>query len=130
MTSGKIFIPIGLSRSFTINVKPEDTALSVGSGSLEVFATPSMIALMEKASLEAVNEYIPDSYTSVGIRLEVNHFKASKIGSEIRFESCLIKTDDKKLTFEVKASENNEIIGKGTHDRFIVEKEKFMKKLI
>ena len=130
MASGKISMPIGLSRSFTIIVKPADTALNVGSGSLEVFATPSMIALMEKASLEAVCEFIPDSYTSVGIRIEVSHLKASIIGSEIRIESCLVKTDDRKLSFEIKASENNEIIGKGTHDRFIVEKEKFMKKLI
>jgi len=128
MTLNNIKVPEGLSYTFEMRVRKEDTAKEMGSGSLDVFATPSMVAMLEKASVEAVGEYIPEGFTTVGIKVEIDHLKASKTGATIKFESRLIKTEGYLLSFEVKASENDKLVGSGTHKRYIVEIEKFLNK--
>ena len=108
----------------------ENTAAAVGSGALEVFSTPSMIALMEKASRELVQPYLEEGQSTVGTRLEVSHVAASPIGAHIHAESTLIEIDRRMLTFEVKAYADGELIGEGRHQRCIIYAERFMEKAL
>ena len=119
----------GLCHSETLVVEHKDTAAVYGSGSLEVFATPAMIALMEKTCLESVNSKIGEGNTTVGISVNIKHLKASPIGAMIRCDSKLIEVDRRRLVFEVRCFEGNTLIGEGIHERFIVDSEKFMGKL-
>ena len=119
----------GLCHSETLVVEHKDTAAVYGSGSLEVFATPAMIALMEKTCLESVNSQIGEGNTTVGIAVNIKHLKASPVGSTIRCEAKLIEVDRKRLVFEVQCFEGETLIGEGTHERFVVDSEKFMGKV-
>ena len=119
----------GLCHSETLVVEHKDTAAVYGSGSLEVFATPAMTALMEKTCLESVNAKIGEGNTTVGISVNIKHLKASPIGSLIRCDSKLVDVDRKRLVFEVQCFEGETLIGEGVHERFVVDSEKFMAKL-
>ncbi len=110
-------------------VKYETTAKAVGSGLMEVFATPAMIALMEKTSMMAVSEQIPEGFNTVGTRVEVDHIKATPLGMKVRCEATLKTQDGRKLEFEVVAQDESGLIGKGLHTRFIINEERFMQKI-
>lgn len=122
-------LSIDLEYNFQIQSSEKDSAISFGSGSVKVFATPSMIANMEKAALLCVEHLLPDSQTTVGTRLEINHFKATAIGQTISFKAILISIEGKKLEFEVTAFDEQAEIGNGKHIRYIIDKEKFMNRL-
>ncbi len=119
----------GLRHSETLMVEHKDTAAVYGSGSLEVFATPAMIALMEKTCLESVADKIGEGNTTVGIAVNISHLKASPVGAQIRCESKLVEVNRRRLVFEVRCYEGDTLIGEGVHERFIVESRKFMDKL-
>ena len=119
----------GLHHSEMLKVEHKDTAAVYGSGSLEVFATPAMIALMEKTCLESVNDKIGEGNTTVGIAVNIKHLKASPVGSMIRCDATLVEVDRKRLVFEVKCFEGETLVGEGIHERFVVDSEKFMGKL-
>ena len=119
----------GLCHSETLVVEHKDTAAVYGSGSLEVFATPAMIALMEKTCPEGVNAKIGEGNTTVGIAVNIKHLKASPVGAVIRCDAKLIEVDRKRLVFEVKCYDGDALIGEGIHERFVVDSEKFMGKL-
>ncbi len=119
----------GLCHSETLVVKHKDTAAVYGSGSLEVFATPAMIALMEKTCLDSVNDKIGEGNTTVGIAVNIKHLKASPVGALIRCDAKLAEVDRKRLVFEVKCFEGESLVGEGVHERFVVDSEKFMGKL-
>ena len=119
----------GLCHSETLVVEHKDTAAVYGSGSLEVFATPAMIALMEKTCLESVNDKIGEGNTTVGISVNIKHLKASSVGALIRCDASLIEVDRKRLVFEVKCYDGENLVGEGAHERFVVDSEKFMGKL-
>lgn len=119
----------GLHHSEMLKVEHKDTAAVYGSGSLEVFATPAMIALMEKTCLESVNHKIGEGNTTVGIAVNIKHLKASPVGSMIRCDATLVEVDRKRLVFEVKCFEGETLVGEGIHERFVVDSEKFMGKL-
>ena len=121
---------LGIKGAAETVVVYENTAAAVGSGALEVFSTPSMIALMEKASRELVQPYLEERQSTVGTRLEVSHVAASPIGSHIRAESTLVEIDRRMLTFEVKAYADGELIGEGRHQRCIIYAERFMEKAL
>ena len=121
---------IGIKGAAETVVVYENTAAAVGSGALEVFSTPSMIALMEKASRELVQPYLEEGQSTVGTRLEVSHVAASPIGAHIRAESTLVEIDRRMLTFEVKAYADGELIGEGRHQRCIIYAERFMEKAL
>ena len=120
---------VGLCHSETITVEYKDTAAVYGSGSLAVFATPAMIALMEKTCLESVNGKIGEGNTTVGISVNIKHLKASPVGASIRCDSKLIEVDRKRLAFEVQCFDGDTLIGGGVHERFVVDSEKFMGKI-
>ena len=119
----------GLINSETLLVRHEDTAAVYGSGALEVFATPAMIALMEKTCLESVSDKIGEGNTTVGISVNIKHLKASPVGALIRCDATLVEVDRRRLVFEVKCFEGETLIGEGIHERFVVDSEKFMRKL-
>jgi predicted thioesterase len=109
-------------------VTESNTALSVGSGSLKVYATPAMLALMEKASCEAIYSILAEGETSVGTLLNVKHLAATPVGMKVSATATLVERDGRKLVFEVTASDESGIIGEGLHERFIVGAERFTEK--
>lgn len=119
---------IGLTHSEEIVVEHKDTAAVYGSGALEVFATPAMIAMMEMTSLKCVADKIGEENTTVGIAVNIKHLKASPVGHTIRCIAKVIEVDRKRLVFEVKCFDGEELIGEGTHERFVVNSAKFMSK--
>lgn len=123
-------INLGSSAETTTIVNSTNTAASVGSGMLPVFGTPFMIALMEKATTTAVVDFLEDDETTVGTEIRVSHIKASGIGSVISAKAVVKEVDGRKITFDVIAKDNDEeIIGKGTIERFVVNENRFMEKV-
>ena len=118
----------GIHNSVTLVVEHKDTAAVYGSGALEVFATPAMIALMEKTCLESVADKIGEGNTTVGIAVNIKHLKASPVGSTIRCDAEITEVDRRRLVFEVKCFEGETLVGEGIHERFVVDSEKFMSK--
>ena len=118
----------GLHNSVTLVVEHKDTAAVYGSGALEVFATPAMIALMEKTCLESVADKIGEGNTTVGIAVNIKHLKASPVSSTIRCDAEITEVDRRRLVFEVKCFEGETLVGEGIHERFVVDSEKFMSK--
>ena len=120
----------GLKGSAAVLVIHENTAAVVGSGSLEVFATPMMIALMEKAALNTVKPFLAEGEATVGTEISVTHDAPTPIGETVTAEAELIAVDRRKLQFQVQARVGDEIIGKGTHTRFIINEERFLQKAL
>ena len=121
-------IEIGMIRKEVVEVVEANTAAQVGSGLLPVFATPAMTALMEKAAASLLEELLPEGETSVGISLNVSHIAATPIGMKVRAEAEVTAVEGKKIFFVVTAFDEKGKIGEGTHERFIVNAEKFMAK--
>ena len=109
-------------------VTQENTALTMKSGALKVYATPAMIALMEKTAWESVQPYLEEGSGTVGTLMNVKHVAASPVGMKITCETELTKVDGRALTFSVKAFDEAGLIGEGEHERFIVYNEKFQAK--
>ena len=116
----------GLSHTSRMTVDSSLTAKALGSGDLDVCATPAMMALMENAAMLAVADHIPEGCTTVGGHIESSHLKPTKVGNTIEATATLVKVEGKKLSFAVEAKEGDTLIGKGTHLRFIVDREKFL----
>lgn len=119
----------GLKYTSKVVVTEAVCASAVGSGGLDVFATPSMVALMENAAMNAVAPFLPEGSTTVGSEISTTHVKPSPLGAEIQATATLTAVEGRKLTFDVEACDGNGTIGKGTHVRFIVDVERFMSKL-
>ena len=122
-------IAIGRTATVTVNVSEKNTAKAVGSGNLEVFATPMMIALMEEAACECLADSLESVQTSVGTLVNVAHIAASPIGAIISATATVDEVDGRKVSFTVTAHDGTNEIGNGKHERFIVDAERFMKKL-
>ncbi len=121
-------ITVGMKGEVATLVEREDTALEVGSGSLLVYATPCMVALMEGAACEAIAEALDESKTTVGTELNIQHLSATPVGLEVRAEAVVTAVEGKVITFEVHAYDEAGEIGKGTHKRVIVPTQKFLEK--
>ena len=119
----------GLSATATTTVTAANTALVMGSGDLEVFATPSMVALMEHAAMTAVAPALPEGSTTVGAEMNTTHIKPSGLGASVTATAILTEVDGRKLTFNVGARDAEGLIGEGIHIRYIVDREKFMAKV-
>lgn len=119
----------GLTGTAETVVRETNTALAMGSGSLHVFATPSMIALMEQAACNAVAACLDEESTSVGTLVNITHDAATSMGKKVTAKATLVEVQGRKLVFEVTAADEDKQIGKGRHERFIINKEKFMAKL-
>ena len=122
-------IEVGLTGTATTAVKEINTAKVMKSGSLPVFATPAMCALMEEAAQKTIKPFLAEGEGSVGIKLSVTHDAPSAIGSVIIAKATVAAVDGRRVDFEVEAFDGDLVIGKGTHSRFIINNEKFMSKL-
>ena len=109
-------------------VTESDTAKAAGSGNLEVFATPFMVALMEKAACESIQPYLEEGQSSVGTKLDIAHYSATPVGMKVWAETEVIEVDGRKITFTVKAYDEVGFIGEGKHERFLIYSEKFVEK--
>ena len=119
-------IIVGMHGEVSTLVEREDTALEVGSGSLLVYATPCMVALMEGAACEAIAPSLPEDKTSVGIELSIKHIAATPVGMEVRAEAQVTAVDKNIITFEVTAYDEKGKIGEGVHKRAVVTTQKFL----
>ena len=121
-------ISVGMNGEAWTEVEKEDTAQIVGSGSLLVYATPCMVALMEGAACEAIAEALGEDQTTVGIALNIEHISATPVGLEVHAEAEVTAVEGKVISFEVKAFDEVGEIGHGTHKRVIVNSQKFLDK--
>lgn len=120
---------IGLTFTSTTVVDNTNTAVALGSGDMEVFATPAMVALMENAAMNAVAPHLEAGQTTVGTEISTTHIKASALSATITATATLTAIEGRKLTFAVTAHDGDNIIGEGTHTRFIVDRERFLAKV-
>ena len=122
-------ITVGMKGEVSTLVEREDTAAEVGSGSLLVYATPCMVALMEGAACEAIAAALPEDKTSVGTALDITHISATPVGLEVRAEACVTEVDGNMITFQVTAYDESGKIGEGTHKRAIISTQRFLDKV-
>ncbi len=111
-----------------LNCTKDNTADRYAKGTVAVFATPALVGLMEDAAVRAVADQLPEGFTTVGGGMDLKHLAATPIGLTVRAEAVLTGQDRKKLTFSIRAWDDEELVGEATHDRFIVEKEKFLER--
>ncbi len=121
-------LKVGMNNTVEAQSTEKTTAVEMKSGSLKVLATPAMMCLMEQAAAELVDHNLPDDLTSVGIAVNISHKAPTPIGLTVRAEAVITKIDGRKITFDVKAFDDIDEIGSGTHERLIVNKEKFQAK--
>lgn len=125
----KVELRPGLQGRAEAIVDTTNVAAVMGSGDLDVFATPAMIALMEQAACNAILTCLDSSTSSVGIKMDTTHEAATLLGKKIIATAKLIAVEGRKLTFKVGACDDHGPIGNGTHERFIIDKAKFIAKL-
>lgn len=118
----------GIKGEAKATVSEDNTAIAFGSGSVRVYATPAMIGLMEKASLSSVDPLLETGFATVGTKVNIKHLAATPIGMNVVVNSLLIEVDGKRLVFEVEARDDVDLIGTGTHERFIVKLDSFFKR--
>ena len=122
-------IQIGLAAERSETVTELLLATRLGSGSVEVYATPAMVALIESAAVAAIEPLLPEGQSSVGIALDVKHLAATPPGQQVRARTEVLKVDGRKVTFKVQAWDERELIGEGTHTRFVIDVERFMQRV-
>lgn len=121
-------ILIGAKLSKETKVTQENTAKTVGSGEIDVFATPMMIALIEEAAAACCKQFLEEGMTTVGTLVNVSHVAATPVGMTVRAEAEIAGVDGREITFIVKTYDEKGMIGEGQHKRFIVKTEKFRQK--
>ncbi len=119
---------VGIKGKVEFVVTEALTAKRVGSGALNVLATPMLVAGMEEAAWTSVQPYLDDGCGSVGTKMDVTHDAATPVGMKVTCISELVAVDGRKLTFRLEAFDEKGPIGKGVHERFIIENEKFQKR--
>ncbi|MDR2865168.1 MAG: thioesterase family protein [Spirochaetaceae bacterium] len=120
---------IGLKAELEEIVSKKNIASTLASGGLDVYATPAMITLMERASFTAVRDYLPEGCSTVGTLVNIKHNSASPLGAKIIAQALLKEIDGRRLVFSVRAFNGDDLIGEGLHERFIINNEKFMAKI-
>ena len=121
-------IPVGAKGRAEMAVTSDKTAAAVGSGSLAVFATPWMIAMMELSACNALAPFYDAGQCSVGTKLDVTHDAATPVGMNVCAEAEVIEVDRRRIVLKVTAWDETGVIGRGTHERFLINAEKFLAK--
>jgi fluoroacetyl-CoA thioesterase len=114
-------LAVGLVGEVSTIVDASLAASAVGSGGLQVYSTPSLVALMENAARQAVESLLPPGQTTVGVRVDVRHLAATPLGEHVRAHAELVEIDGRRLVFHVEAFDSHEKIGEGTHERMVVD---------
>lgn len=122
-------IPVGAKGRAEMTVTLDKTAAAIGSGSVEVFATPWMIAMMELSACNALAPYYDEGQSSVGTKLDVSHDAATPVGMDVCAEAEVIEVDRRRIVLKVTAWDACGVIGQGTHERFLIHAEKFLAKV-
>jgi predicted thioesterase len=122
-------LEIGMKAEIEQIVLQEHTAMAFGSGGVKVLATPMMIGLMEKAALTAVDEILGEGISTVGTIVNVKHMAATPVGMKVRAIAVLTNIEGRKLTFDIEAYDEKEKVGEGTHERYIIEVAKFLRRV-
>lgn len=118
----------GIKGTKTVTVNEANTAKTMGSGTLDVFATPALIALMEETCWRSVADQLEDGCGTVGTLLEIRHTAPTPIGMDVTCESELVEVDGRRLVFTVQAHDAKGLVGEGRHERFVIQNEKFQVK--
>lgn len=121
---------VGTKHEVEITVTEEVTAAKMKSGSLSVLATPYMVALMEQAASELCDKFVPEGISTVGTALNISHLAPTCVGGKVKAVATLTAFDGRKACFDVEAYDDAGLIGKGTHERFTIKIESFMKKAL
>lgn len=116
----------GLKGRATVEVTKENTALAMGSGDMEVFATPGLVALMEAAATEALEGKLPEGATTVGSQINASHLRPSLVGASIVAEAEVKEVQGRRVTFKIVAKEGKITVGEASHVRFMVDREQFL----
>ena len=124
-----IMVSAGQTATATVTVTESNIAKTMKSGSLEVFATPAMCALMEEAAQAAVQPHLEEGEGTVGISLSITHEAPTPLGAIVTAKATVSAVEGRKITFDIEASDGVGIIGHGTHERFVINNEKFMAKV-
>lgn len=119
-------IETGLTHTSQLIVNTQVTALHIGSGDLPVLATPAIMALMENAAMLSVSQHLPEGSTTVGGHIEVAHLRPSMLGDIVTATAIVTSLEGKKIEFAITAQSGDVLLAKGTHTRFIVNRDKFM----
>lgn len=122
-------IKIGIKGCAEDTVSEKNVASRIGSGVVDVYATPCLIGLMEEAAQTSVAPFLDEGMTTVGTKLNVSHDAATPIGMKVRAESELTEIDGRRLVFSVKAYDDCGLVGQGEHERFIIKLDRFMEKV-
>ena len=123
-----IMVELGIRGRQETTVTSANIATNVGSGEVKVFATPMMISLIEMPAVHSIEPYLEEGQSSVGTHINVSHCAATPMGMNVWAETEVIEIDRRKVTFSVKAYDERGLIGEGTHERFIIDVEKFQTK--
>lgn len=121
-------IEIGQRQELSETVTEKNVAAAVGSGGLPVYATPAMIALMERTAFTLLQEHLDEGQSSVGTAVNIKHLSATPIGLTVRSVAELVEIDRKRFSFKVEAFDDQGKIGEGTHERFVIKSEDFLAK--
>jgi predicted thioesterase len=122
-------IKSGMSKEETYRVEEEYSAIHVGSGSVRVLATPWMIAFMERVARKFIGEHLPEGYSSVGVRVEVQHLAPSPVGSRVTARAEVISVEGSRVSFHVEAWDEMERIGVGSHQRVVIDEARFLRRV-
>lgn len=128
MRGERRMLEVGIKGHQEMTVTDEFTAKAMGSGVMDVFATPAMLALMEKTAFTSVADYLSPGCGTVGTKVDIEHVASSPVGMKITCDSELTAVEGRKLIFRVEAYDEKGLIGRGTHERFLVESQKFQEK--
>jgi predicted thioesterase len=120
---------VGLKGTATMQVSSADTARSMGSGSVDVLATPRVVALCEQATCAALDGHLAAGCTTVGMRVQIDHLQPTPVGSSVEAEAVLEKVEGRRLTFVVSASDPKGLVAAGRVTRVLVDLNRFMSKL-
>ena len=121
-------LTIGIKGFKEERVSISNSARHLGSGDLEVYGTPAMIALMETTARESVQPFLEEGMSTVGVHISADHSAPSPLGMKVVCNSELIEIDRKMLTFQITVTDEQGEIGRATHKRFIIQKEAFLEK--
>src|SRR5882672_11737117 len=122
-------LPAGLTGTAELLVGEQHTAPRIGSGRIRVLATPVMINLIEAAALAAVEQSLPEEHQSLGTHLDISHIAATPVGMRVRATAEVLRVEGRTIHFRVSASDERELIGEGTHERVVVNLERFDKRV-
>ena len=121
----KLDLPTGMTGTAELVVGEQHTAPRIGSGRIRVLATPVMINLIEAAALAAVEQSLPEEHQSLGTHLDITHIAATPVGMRVRATAEVVRVEGRTIHFKVRAEDERELIGEGTHERVVVNLERF-----